>query len=123
MTQPADQSMIVNLPQLADTLLASARESTSRRAAHTVFGGRDRIMRQTLVALTADAELGEHDSPGEATLFVLNGHVVLRTAGDGGAVALRAGDHIDIPAERHAVDAVVDSVFLLTAVPRENLES
>ena len=69
MTQPADQSMIVNLPQLADTLLASARESTSRRAAHTVFGGRDRIMRQTLVALTADAELGEHDSPAAVATF------------------------------------------------------
>jgi quercetin dioxygenase-like cupin family protein len=36
-----------------------------------VFGGREHVLRQTLIALAAGHQLDEHDSPGEATVHVL----------------------------------------------------
>lgn len=118
----AHTEAITNLLELSASLLAEAGAATSHRAAHTVFGGRERIMRQTLVALAAGAELAEHDSPGEATLYVLDGIVTLRTAG-GDSVEMRPGDHLEIPLERHGVHAETNAAFLLTAVPRENLDT
>lgn len=105
----------VPLFALAEELLAEAREAASGRAARTVFGGRGRTMRQTLIAVTEGAGLAEHEAPHEATLLVVTGGVQLR-AGDH-AWPLRAGDHAEIPQERHSVHATEDSVFLLTAVP------
>jgi len=101
-----------NLGELQEKLLDQARESSSRRAATTVYGGRDAILRQTAMALLDEAELPEHDSPPEATLQVLSGH--LRLTGQGRSWELAAGDIIPIPPERHAVLAREDSVFLLT---------
>ncbi|MDO5500580.1 MAG: cupin domain-containing protein [Propionibacteriaceae bacterium] len=102
---------------LVEELLEEARAARAHRASRTVSGGRERAMRQTLIALTAGAELGEHESPGEATLLVLAGEVVLRAGGD--AWPLRTGDHIEIPRVRHSVHATADAAFLLTAVPEE----
>ncbi len=60
--------------------------------------------------------MGEHDSPGEATLQVIVGEVRL-TAGadswDGGA-----GDHLVIPPQRHDLAALTDAVVLLTVATR-----
>ena len=55
-----------------------------------MFGGHDHRLRQTLIALTAGQELAEHESPGEATLYVLAGAVRLTTATD--SSQLSAGD-------------------------------
>lgn len=82
------------------------------RAASTVFGGHEQVLRQTVIALTAGAELKEHDSPGAATLHVLSGRVRL-TAGEDSWDG-RTGDLIVIPPERHALAALEDSVVLLT---------
>ncbi|CAH0164609.1 MULTISPECIES: cupin domain-containing protein [unclassified Microbacterium] len=101
-----------NLEELQTKLLAEARESSSRRAAETVYGGRDAVLRQTAMALLEEAELPEHDSPPEATLQVLGGH--LRLTGQGRSWELAVGDLIPIPPERHSVLAREDSVFLLT---------
>ncbi|CAI7975774.1 MULTISPECIES: cupin domain-containing protein [unclassified Parafrankia] len=102
-----------SLTALADEQLAVARQAPAGRAAHTIHGGHDHMLRQTVIALLAGRELAEHESPGEATLQVLRGHVRL-TAGeetwDGGA-----GDHVTIPPVRHALAAVDDSAVLLTA--------
>lgn len=111
--------LVMHMPELADSLLVDAQNAPAQRAGHTIFGGRDATMRQTVIALAAGAELAEHDTPGEATLFILNGRVVLRTV-LGAEVELAAGDHVEIPAARHSVAALVDSTFLLTAVPRES---
>lgn len=104
----------VGLSGIVDEQLALARAAHSGRAAHTVYGGHEHSLRQTVIALTAGQGLGEHESPGEATLQVLRGHVVLRV-GDNSCAAV-AGDHIAIPPARHSLDAVEDSAVLLTVL-------
>lgn len=67
-----------------------------------------------MVALLADHDLSEHDSPGEATLQVLQGHVRL-TAGEDSWDG-KTGDYVAIPHQRHALHAVEDSVVILTVL-------
>lgn len=102
------------LPDLVDQQLAAARAAHSGRAAHTVYGGHGHFLRQTLIALAAGNGLGEHDSPGEATLQVLRGHVILRVGQD--SCEGSAGDYLVIPQARHSLDAVQDSAVLLTVL-------
>lgn len=101
----------VNLLSLGDAVLDRARTASAGRAAQTVRGGAG-LLRQSLLALVAGAELAEHESPPEATLHVLTG--LIRLHGQGRAWELRAAEIIPIPPERHSVTAVEDSVFLLT---------
>ncbi len=103
-----------SLQSVADDELEAARGASSGRSARTIHGGHDRALRETVIALRAGHELGEHESPGEATLQVLRGRVRLTGGGESwdGAV----GDHVVVPAERHAVAALEDSVVLLTVV-------
>src|SRR6186997_1423838 len=70
-----------SLTELAEAQLATAHQAGSGRSAITLHGGREHELRQTLIALVAGHVLGEHESPGEATLQVLSGHVRL-TAGE-----------------------------------------
>lgn len=105
-----------NLPRLADELLATAREASSGRAAHSVRSGRDLSLRQTLVALAHGRSLDDHVGPGEATLQVMSGRVRLRWEEQ--AIDLGAGDWIDLPDARHALDATTDAVVLLTVAVR-----
>ncbi len=104
----------VSLSQLAEEQLEAARSSRAGRSAHTVHGGHEHLLRQTLIALVAGAELGEHNSPGQATLQVLRGRVRVSTAEDNWAGA--PGDLLVIPAERHGLHADDDSVVLLTVL-------
>jgi len=102
----------VSLPALGRQHLAAAHDAHSGRSAHTVYGGHQHTLRQTLIALTAGTSLDDHDSPGEATLQVLAGRVRLTspdTSWDG-----RPGDHLVIPSTRHGLHAVDDCVVLLT---------
>lgn len=101
-----------SLTALARELLASARTKSSGRSARTVYGGHEKVLRQTVVALTAGSRLDEHDNPGEATVQVLSGRLLLQ-AGD---VTWEGspGDHLVVPLARHSVDALEDSAFLLT---------
>lgn len=96
--------------------LAAAVAASSGRSAQTVHGGHGSTLRQTLVALVAGSALDEHDSPGEATLFVLHGRVRL----DGSEASCEgvAGDHVTIPPTRHSLHALEDSVVLLTVAKR-----
>ena len=101
-----------SLTALARQHLAAAQAAHSGRSAHTVHGGHQHTLRQTLIALTAGSSIDDHESPGEATLQVLHGRVRLTspdTSWDG-----RPGDHLVIPATRHGLHAVDDSVVLLT---------
>ncbi|HEY3527987.1 MAG TPA: cupin domain-containing protein [Nocardioides sp.] len=102
----------ISLTALADEQLAVARQAPAGRASHTVHGGQEHALRQTLVALAAGQELAEHNSPGEATLHVVTGRVRL-IAGDD-AWEGGAGDHVTIPPLRHALRALEDSAVLLT---------
>ena len=105
-----------SLIALAQQQLETARSAGSGRSAVTVYGGREHDLRQTLIALAAGAVLGEHESPGEATLQVMEGRVALRADGEEWEVG--AGDHVVIPPQRHDLAAVADSVVLLTVATR-----
>jgi quercetin dioxygenase-like cupin family protein len=82
------------------------------RSSHTVYGGHEHVLRQTLLALTTGTSLAEHDSPGEATVLVLRGRVRLTA----GAVSWegRSGDLLVVPRARHGLEALEDSVIVLT---------
>ena len=103
----------VSLTALAREHLEAARAASSGRSAHTVYGGHEHALRQTLIALTAGSELDEHESPGEATLQVCREGCASPTQAhwDG-----TAGDHIVIPPSRHGLHALEDSAVLLTVV-------
>lgn len=106
-----------SLTALADEHLQNARETASGRSAHTVFGGHDHVLRQTLIALLAGHELADHESPGEATLQVLSGAV--RLVDDSQSHDMVSGDIMAIPGVRHRLEAVEDAVVLLTVVQRK----
>jgi quercetin dioxygenase-like cupin family protein len=101
-----------SLTMLTQEHLALAQVASSGRSAHTVYGGHEHHLRQTLIALAEGRTLNEHENPGEATLQVLVGRVRL-VAGDLECVGA-AGDFIVVPGARHHLDAEEDSVVLLT---------
>jgi quercetin dioxygenase-like cupin family protein len=106
----------ISLHATAREQLDAAHRGDSRRAATTVVGGHERVMRQTLIALLAGATMAEHENPGEATLIVIEGRVQLEAGGD--TWEARTGDLLEIPPARHTLHALEDSAVLLTAVPR-----
>ncbi|KUG58873.1 LuxR family transcriptional regulator [Nesterenkonia jeotgali] len=103
-----------SLIALARHELEQAREASSGRSAKTVFGGHEHQLRQTLIALRAGEGLAEHENPGEATLQVLEGRVLLKS----GEASWNGspGDLLTIPDGLHSLDAVEDAVVLLTVV-------
>ena len=101
-----------SLDALAREHLDRATSGSTGRSATTVYGGHEQVLRQTLVALRAGTSLTEHDSPGEATLIVLRGRVRLHAGED--TWEGRTGDLLLIPPARHGLEAVEDSVALLT---------
>ena len=105
---------LISLDVTAAQALAVARDSHSGRAAHTIHGGHQHALRQTVIALVAGHELAEHESPGEATLQVLLGRARL-TSGEA-VWEGEAGTFLVIPDARHALYAVEDCAVLLTVV-------
>lgn len=105
-----------SLIALARHELDHAREASSGRSSSTVFGGHEHQLRQTVMALRAGEKLAEHQNPGEATLQILEGRVTLLA----GEVSWNCsvGDLITIPPGLHSLDAVDDSVVLLTVVKK-----
>ena len=63
----------ISLTALARHHLETARAASSGRSAHTIYGGHEHNLRQTLMAMTAGSTMDDHESPGEATLQVLHG--------------------------------------------------
>lgn len=102
----------LSLDALAREHLQRARESSAGRSAETVHGGHEHTLRQTLVALTTNSALGDHESPGEATVVVLSGRVRLGAGSD--SWEGRRGDLLIIPPVRHDLQALEDSVVLLS---------
>ena len=76
------------------------------------FGGHERVLRQTVIAMAAGRRLEEHENPGEATVYVLSGRVRL-SAGDVDWEG-SPGDLLTVPEARHALLAVEDYAVLLT---------
>lgn len=102
----------IDLDELGTRLLAEAAGARSGRAGHTIYGDRHHHLRQTVIGLRAGEGLSDHESPGEATLHVLVGHVQLTD--DAGTIDCGAGELVAIPPRRHRLDAVSDAVVLLT---------
>ena len=101
---------INDLHEVAGRLLGEAQRSASGRAAETIASGS--VQRATVIALTADAEMGEHDSPQAALLQVISGRVRLHTHDE--EWVLDAGKVVPVPSRRHGLDALEDSAVLLT---------
>lgn len=101
-----------SLTAIARNQLAVALDASSGRGAQTVFGGHENTLRQTVIALAGGKQLDEHENPGEATVHVLQGRVRLHSGGnvwDGSP-----GDLLAVPTARHSLEAIDDSVVLLT---------
>jgi quercetin dioxygenase-like cupin family protein len=109
----------ISLDAAAREQLQNARTTAAQRSSATVYGGHEHALRQTVVALLAGASLGEHENPGEATVHVLGGRVKLTAGTD--EWEGRTGDLLIVPDARHGLQAIEDSVVLLTAVPRSHI--
>jgi quercetin dioxygenase-like cupin family protein len=107
---------VQSLTKLVEQTLSEAREASSGRSAHTVYGGQEHDLRQTLIGLVGGRALGEHEAPDEATLLVLRGTVQL-VAGKESWTATE-GDHLVIPPRRHDLRAETDAAVLLTVATR-----
>jgi quercetin dioxygenase-like cupin family protein len=108
--------MNTSLTALAREQLELALGASSGRSAHTVFGGSEHLLRQTLIALASGRLLDEHSNPGDATVHVLHGRVRIssgETTWDGAS-----GHLIAVPNAVHSLEALEDSVVLLTVVNR-----
>lgn len=105
---------MVVLSELADALVADLPNHPAGRAAKTILSGT--VMRAVVVALKEGVEMSEHDSPPAATLFVIRGRVTLRSGDREWPV--QAGQLMQVPPQRHAVQAHTDSAFLLTVALR-----
>jgi quercetin dioxygenase-like cupin family protein len=99
----------LSLEALGRELLERAATGPGR-AGQTVVGGHEKSLRQTVIAMTADAELTEH--AGEATVHVLRGRVVL--SANGQSWEGRDGDLIIVPDAPHSLRAKHDSVIVMT---------
>ena len=102
----------ISLDALATQQLKLAAAHDGRPAADTVVGGHERVLRQTVIGMTAGTELGEHNNPGEATVHVLRGRV--RMTSEGQSWEARSGDLLMVPDARHGLQALEDSAILLT---------
>jgi quercetin dioxygenase-like cupin family protein len=115
MTRFPDADDVVQVHELARELLQRAGSEHARRAGSTLPHPVDGL-RQTVIALMAGASLGEHESPGPASLLVIRGRVRL-VAGDD-SIELAVHQFSPIPDRRHSLHAEEDSVVLLSvAVP------
>jgi quercetin dioxygenase-like cupin family protein len=101
-----------SLQAMTRELLERARGGSGGRAADTVIGGHEKVLRQTVIAMIKGAVLGEHENPGEASVHVLAGRVRL-SAGEHAWVG-RRGDLLVVPSSSHSLEALEDSAVLLT---------
>ena len=104
-----------DLSALGRELLTEAAASPSGRASRKLTGTAGQPLHQLLLALQDGRELSEHANPGQATLQVLQGKVVLRATEE---VTIGSAQLATIPDETHSVLALEPSVVLLTLVHR-----
>ncbi|MEJ7774102.1 MAG: cupin domain-containing protein [Nocardioidaceae bacterium] len=101
-----------SLTALVRQQLKLADSASSGRSAHTVYGGHEHVLRQTMIALASGEMLDEHENPGEATVHVLHGRVRL-SAGENSWEG-SPGDLLIVPDSLHTLEALESSAVLLT---------
>lgn len=74
---------------------------------------KDGPLRQTVIAMRAGEILAEHNSPPAASVFLLKGRVKISGQED---ATVEEGELEMLTHYRHSVEAIEDSVFLLTTV-------
>jgi quercetin dioxygenase-like cupin family protein len=102
----------ISLEALARQQMKLAATAAGRHTADTVYGGHEKVLRQTVIGMIAGARLAEHENPGEATVLILHGRVRLLAANHSWEAA--RGDLLIIPDKRHSLEALEDSALLLT---------
>ncbi len=95
----------------ARQLLEQARENENGRMAKLLLT--DGPLRQTVIALREGTELAEHNSPPAASLFLFTGRIKISGQEES---EVDEGELVALTHYRHAVEALEDSVFLLTTV-------
>lgn len=100
------------IPELVERHLWAARASEHGRSAQLLV--HDGVLRQSIIALTAGTRLHEHLSPHATSLHVLAGRIAV--TGQDGDRQIAEGQLQRITHARHGIEALEDSVFLLTAV-------
>ncbi len=120
-TTTRPEADVIDLQEAAAALLSEARTAKSGRAGRTLNPGAGAHLKQALLALTKGAVLADHESPGEATLQVITGHVHLSAADE--VTDLNTGGWTRIPPLRHGVEAITDTVLLITVAPRQRTSS
>lgn len=112
---PAGPDRPLDLREAADELLDEAHGLASGRSARTLTPGAGAVLKQSLLALTAGQRLQDHVAPGPTTLYLVTGTAVLTD--EQHAVELVEGAWTPCPVGSHAVEAVTDTVVLITVVP------
>ena len=112
---PEGADLPLDLGDAAHQLLTQAHDLDAGRSARTLTPGADQPVKQSLLALVGGRSLDDHVAPGPTTLHALVGHVLVHH--DGGTIDLAAGQFVRCPTSRHAVQALEDSVLLLTVAP------
>jgi quercetin dioxygenase-like cupin family protein len=103
----------LQLPMLADHLIAQAAESPQGRAVQKIDLDNQHL-RMTAIGFAEGGELPEHKNPGEAVLQVVRGRIRLADATR--SIEVQAGTLARIPNGVHSVTALEPSVIVLTAI-------
>lgn len=106
----------VALEVLGETLMAKARSASSGRYGVTIHGGHVHSLRQTLIGVAAGHVLDQHENTGEVTLHLIRGRAQVVAGPD--TAELAPGDYVVIPLQWDSVEALEDTVVLLTAAVR-----
>jgi quercetin dioxygenase-like cupin family protein len=112
MTGHTGQMQRISLDALVRELLEKAATAPGGHTAKTVCGGHEKVLRQTVIAMTNGSRLGDHENPDEATVLVLRGRVRLWT--EKASWEGRRGDLIIVPDTTHSLEATEDAAVLLT---------
>lgn len=109
---PPEKLQLVDIDAERKFLWESAQNAVARRAGSTLYRGDG--VRQTLVVILSGEEMGEHESPQEGFLHVIEGKI--RLHGKDRSWDIAAGQLFPVPPEKHSVTALEDTVLTLTVL-------